>query len=108
MGFGCESTGDVTIFVGDSMTFIGNAIRSDFTCCIGVSWEGTDVVMIFLAGKAFSVTISWMGGDGILTSETLYGPFALREMTCCIGVSCDGTELMVIGFGSAAVRRMTC
>ncbi len=52
---------------------------------MGVSCEGTDVVMIFLAGKGFRHMTSWTGGDGILISVTLYGPFTFREMTFCTG-----------------------
>ncbi len=36
---------------GEETTFLGGAIQSFFTCCMGVSWEGTVVVMILLEGK---------------------------------------------------------
>ncbi len=41
--------------------------------------------MIFLAGKGFSETTCWTGGDGILISVTLYGPLAFSETTFWIG-----------------------
>ncbi len=41
---------------GEEMTFMGGAIQRDITCCIGVSCDGTDIVVIFFAEKAFSVT----------------------------------------------------
>ncbi len=60
----------VTDFVrgdtGDEMSFMGGAIQRDTTCCISASCEGTDVVMIFLAGMAFRETTSWIGGDVIV------------------------------------------
>ncbi len=43
---------------GDEMNFVEGAIQSDFTCCIGDSCDGTDVVVIFLMGKAFKETTS--------------------------------------------------
>ncbi len=43
---------------GEEMTFLGGPIQSFTTCCIGVSWEGTDEVVIFFAGKAFSMMTS--------------------------------------------------
>ncbi len=49
---------------GEEMTFLGGAIQSFMTCCIGVSCDGTDAVVILLMGKAFSVTTSWTGGMG--------------------------------------------
>ncbi len=52
---------------------------------MGVSCEGTDVVTILLGGKGFSEMTSWTGGDGILTSETLYGPLAFISVTHWIG-----------------------
>ncbi len=42
--FVCGDTGEV-------MNFIEEVIRSDMTCCMGVSCEGTDVVMILPTGK---------------------------------------------------------
>ncbi len=67
MGFMREDT-------GDEMSFIAGAIQSFFTCCIGVSCEGTDMEMILLVGNGFSMMTSWTEGDGILTSMTLYRP----------------------------------
>ncbi len=52
---------------------------------MGVSCEGTDVVMIFLAGKAFRETTSWIGGDRILTAVTLYGPWVFSKVIFCMG-----------------------
>ncbi len=49
--FVCEVT-------GDEMNFVEGAIQSNFTCCIGASCDGTDVVVIFLMGKAFKETTS--------------------------------------------------
>ncbi len=46
MGFVRGDTGDETIF-------LGGAIQNFTTCCMGVSCDGTVVVVIFLAGKAF-------------------------------------------------------
>ncbi len=43
---------------GDEMTFLGGPIQSCTTCCIGVSCDGTDVVVILLAGKGFRVMTS--------------------------------------------------
>ncbi len=62
---------------------------------MGASCEGTDVVVIFLVGKAFREMTSWIGGDGILTSETLYGPLALRETIFWIGS--EAIEVSTIG-----------
>ncbi len=73
---------------------------------MGVSWEGTDIVMIFLTGKAFSVTTSWTGGDGILTSVTLNGMPAFSETTSWIGG--DGILTSVTLNGPWAFRGTTC
>ncbi len=70
---------------GEEMTFLGGAIQRDTTCCIGVSCDGTDVEMILLAGNGLSEMTCWTGGDRILHSLTLYGPFAFRGITFCMG-----------------------
>ncbi len=80
---------------GEETTFLGGLIQSFTTCCIGASCDGTDVVVILLEGKAFSVTTSWTGGDRILHSVTLYGLWAFREMTCWIGS--DAIVVSMIG-----------
>ncbi len=72
---------------------------------MGVSCEGTDVVVIFLTGKAFSVMTSWIGGDGILTSVTLYGPFAIRGTTFWIGS--DAIVVSMIGNDGKTCSVMT-
>ncbi len=43
---------------GEEMTFLGGLIQSFTTCCIGASCDGTDVVVILLTGKGFSMTTS--------------------------------------------------
>ncbi len=89
---------------GDEMIFIGGAIQSFFTCCIGVSWEGTDVVMIFLVGKAFSVMTSWIGGEMIWHSMILFGSKADSFATGIFGIL--KWTLSAVFFG-ATCRGMT-
>ncbi len=78
---------------GDETSFMGGAICRDTTCCTGVSCEGTDVVMILLVGKGFSEMTSWTGGDGILISVSLYGPWAFSETIFCMGGDGIGTVM---------------
>ncbi len=73
MGFGCESTGDETIFVRD-------AICSNVTHCI--SAVGIETLDTLNGVPAFSEMTCWIGGDGIETSVTLYGQPTFSEMMC--------------------------
>ncbi len=51
-------------------------------------------MVIFLEGKAFSETTSWIGGDRVLTAVTLYGPWDFRGMTFWIGGDAIGVSMI--------------
>ncbi len=73
---------------------------------MGISWEGTVVVVILPVGNAFSVTTSWIGGDRILHSVTLNGPLGFSEVIFCMG----GEEIghWMIGNDGKTCSEETC
>ncbi len=73
---------------------------------MGVSCEGTDVVMILLMGKGFSEITSWTGGKGILISVILCEVCAFSVTICCMGG--DGIGTVTILCTGVALSDVIC
>ncbi len=55
------------------------------TDCIGVSWEGTEVLTILGGRRGFSEMTVWAGGEGILISLTVCRACGFSVTTFCVG-----------------------